>query len=214
MKDGSTFGNSLDRKAFNHLKITAKTFAQSIGVNHNFLEIDEASRVITLPLPEEMGLEFKYLKFYHWIRTKLKILTRLYDLVIEAHIPAKVLYKEDLKFELTYEGFFKPERAYFRQTTRQQEGREILKALNSHRELQNELCKLGLLSLELENSPMTKQWTIKGIFLIGSSTWNFFPPMLYYVKIKKAECKGIVKVFNIISKIIREKEENLGSVAH
>lgn len=178
------------------LKRIIDIFLMSIqGKYKKVTSIEEDFMTYTIKLQEKHYL--KYLSFRYSIQNRF--FSRVYDLIIETHIPDIV--EDTVVFGIKYNGVTSIKNAVFVMKQGSEKYAGYLNNLNI-RLITKRLVNLNFLDFEIIYNVQNKCWDIKATSIIGSTSWMLFPPIFKTVEPKKDECLRILELFELIASVL------------
>ena len=162
----------------------------------------------------EREVTFCYLRFLTKLNLKYKVENRLwaisYDLLYNTVIEDRFLAgpESDCLFDVRLKGKLKIKDAEFVSDSNDKRVLEILEKLNNPL-ITERISSMDLTNFKISYRKDTRLWKVNFRSLIGSTTWNFIPPVTYLIKPKEEECVKIVELFELIGDaLVRPQQEN------
>lgn len=152
----------------------------------------------------EKDIIFDGLRFIDTLNLKYKIENRLwaisYDLIYKTSVEdtEKAGPEMDCAFNVKLKGKIKIGQAEFYADTSDQRVDDILEKLNNQMIL-DRITSMDITNFKIFYRVDTGLWTISCKSLIGSTTWNFIPPITYLIKPEEEECVKVVELFELVS---------------
>lgn len=197
-KQTAQSANILNKKANAKLDLVLHVFEQALDTRWH-------TEYNTLLHKKATLFGFRYLKEIELRYTlQNRLFATIYNFIISYKVPSS--YNEYMKFELRYSGKSKISAANFLVLQGEEEADPIQERL-SNPLITDRLRKLDFLDLIIEYLPNEQNWRIKVDSLIGSSTWNFIPPVFQVIKPNIQECILMIELFELIAHALQNQAE-------
>lgn len=154
---------------------------------------------------------FQGLRYLDKLRLRYHVENRLfamsYDLVYEASIGAEE--EEGFVFAAELKGIASIAGAEFKDKGKMQDNPEaeaFLRRLNN-KLIVDRIKDLHLTDIKVTYTVSSATWKIVCRCLIGSSTWNFIPPVFQLITPKKEECIKTIEFFELVMDALVNKND-------
>lgn len=163
-------------------------------------------------------LIFNNLRYLKELRLKYKIENRFfamsYDLIYESKINVENMESEteDCSFHVKLKGALSISGAEFVNKDSKCNKDKIIDYLNclNNKLILDRIVELDLTDIKVNYNASSSTWMITCRSLIGSTTWNFIPPVFQLITPKKAECLKLIEFFELVfDAVLNNKNLNI-----
>ncbi|MBR0597901.1 hypothetical protein [Sinanaerobacter chloroacetimidivorans] len=194
----------INKKANLKLNYVASIFRCALG--GHILEIKD--RFLSKNLILEKLRYVKELNLTYKIENRFFAMS--YDLIYEATYQAedKLLETHSCAFAVKLKGAVSVSGAQFMDQGSECTPEDIEGYLNrlNNALILNRIKALDLTDISVSYKASTSTWTVKCRSLIGSTTWNFIPPVLHLITPRKEECIQLIEFYELVLDAVTHKQ--------